>query len=93
MHDVPNYLNVVHGVLKMLSNELSCMEFRGIGKGEKTMSIRSIVKKRNIAFMGLVETKHRKPFKPRMKRLWGNDEYDVCEVFASDTGSGGIVVA
>ena len=42
--------------------------------------------------MGLVETKHKKSFKPRMKRLWGNDEYDFCEALASDTNSGGIVV-
>ena len=41
--------------------------------------------------MGLVETKHKKSFKARLKRLWGNDEYDFCESFASDTNSGGIV--
>ena len=69
---------------------MNCLfwNIRGIGKGEKTMSIRTLVKNKNIAFLGLVETKHRKPFKPRLKRLWGNDEYDYCEVFASDTCSG-----
>ena len=41
--------------------------------------------------MGLVETKHRKPIQSRIKRLWGNDEYDFCEVFASNTNSGGII--
>ena len=73
---------------------MNCLfwNIRGIGKGEKTVSIKTLVHKKNIAFMGLVETKHRKPFKSRLKRLWGNDEYDFCEVFASDTGSGGIIV-
>ena len=42
--------------------------------------------------MGLVETKHKKPFQSRLKRLWGNDEYDFCEVLASNTNSGGIIV-
>ena len=41
--------------------------------------------------MGLVERKHRKPFQSRLKRLWGNDEYDFCEIFASNTNSGGII--
>ena len=72
---------------------MNCLfwNIRGIGKGEKTVSIRTLVKNKNIAFLVLVETKHRKPFKPRLKRLWGNDEYDFCEVFASDTSSGGII--
>ena len=43
--------------------------------------------------MGLVETKHKISFKTRLRRIWGNDEYDMCEDFASDTNSGGIVVA
>ena len=73
---------------------MNCLlwNIRGIGKGEKALSIRSIVKSKDIAFMGLVETKHRKPFKSRIKRLWGNDDYEFCEVFASDTNSGGLVV-
>ena len=41
--------------------------------------------------MGLVETKHRKYFQTRLKRIWGNDEYDFCEVFASDTNGGGMI--
>ena len=41
--------------------------------------------------MGLVETKHRKYFQTRLKRIWGNDEYDFCEVFASDTYGGGMI--
>ena len=64
---------------------------RGISKGEKTLSIRSLVKKKNVSFMGLVETKHRHPFQSRLRRLWGNDEYDFCEVLASDTHDGGII--
>ena len=27
----------------------------------------------------------------RLKRMWGNDEYDFCEVYASDTNGGGIL--
>ena len=65
---------------------------RGIGKGEKTVSIRSLVKKHKVNFLGLVESKHKKPFQPRLKRLWGDDDYDFCEIFASDTNSGGILV-
>ena len=49
------------------------------------------MKKKNISFMGLVETKHTKSFQPRLKRLWGNDEYEFCEAFASNTNSGGII--
>ena len=41
--------------------------------------------------MGLVETKHRKPFQPRLKRLWGNDNYDYCEIVASVTHGGGLI--
>ena len=32
---------------------------RGIRKGEKSVSIRKIVEKRKVSFMGLVETKHK----------------------------------
>ena len=72
---------------------MNCLfwNIRGIGKGEKTLSIRSLVKKKNVSFMGLVETKHRHPFQLRLRRLWGNDEYDFCEVLASDTHGGGII--
>ena len=42
--------------------------------------------------MGLVETKHKNSFKSRIRRIWGNDDYNFCEAFASDTNSGGIVV-
>ena len=50
---------------------MNCLfwNIRGIGKGEKTVSIKTLVHKNKIAFMGLVETKHRKPFKSRLKRL------------------------
>ena len=41
--------------------------------------------------MGLVETKHRQLFQPRLRRLWGNDDYDYCEVLASETHGGGII--
>ena len=73
---------------------MNCLlwNIRGIGKGEKIMSIRSLVNNKKIAFMGLVETKHKKSFKSRMRQIWGNDDYDMCEAFASETNSGGIVV-
>ena len=41
--------------------------------------------------MGLVETKHRISFRNRMKRMWGNDDYDFCEVYASDTNGGRVM--
>ena len=41
--------------------------------------------------MGLVETKHRKSLRHRLKRIWGNEEFDLCEVYATDTYSGGVI--
>ena len=43
---------------------------RGIGKGEKSISIRNLVEKKNISFMGVVETKHRRSIRE-------SDEEDV----------------
>ena len=82
-----------HSWRLMLNLIMNCLfwNIRGIGKGEKTLSIRSLVRKKNVSFMGLAETKHRKPFQSRFRRLWGNDDYDYCEVFASDTHGGGIL--
>ena len=68
-----------------------CWNIRGIGKGEKTMSVRKMVGDMKITFMGLVETKHKRSVKNRMKRLWGNDDFDICEVFASETNGGGLI--
>ena len=72
---------------------MNCLfwNIRGIGKGEKTLSIRSLVKKKNVFFFGLVETKHQHSFQSRLRRLWGNDDYDFCEGFASQTHAGGII--
>ena len=55
------------------------------------MYIRKIVVKKNVSFMGLVETKHKRSIRSRMKRMWGNDDYDICEVFASETNGGGVI--
>ena len=55
------------------------------------MTIRNLVKSNEVSFMGLVETKHKRTIRSRMKRIWGNDEYEVCEVYASDEYSGGII--
>lgn len=64
---------------------------RGIGKGEKTTTIRSLVSENKISFMGLVETKHRNSIRARLQRLWGNDDFDACEVFANENHAGGII--
>ena len=56
------------------------------------MSIRRIVDEKNVSFMCLVETKHKHSIRNRMKRMWGNDEYDICEVYASDTSGGGVII-
>ena len=64
---------------------------RGIGKGEKAMSVRKIVGEKNISFMGLVETKHKRSIKSRIKRMWGNDDFDICEVLASESNGGGLI--
>lgn len=57
------------------------------------MSIRKLVRNNNIGFLGLVETKHRISLKNRMRYLWGNDEFELYESFASETYAGGIVCA
>ena len=80
----------------MLSDVLFNMNFllwniRGIGKGERTKAIRKIVGEKKILFMGLVETKHKRSIRSRMKRMWGNDEFDICEVLASETNGGGLI--
>ena len=43
--------------------------------------------------MGLVETKHKRSIRCRMKRMWGNDDFDTCEVFASETNGGGVIAS
>ena len=48
------------------------------------MSVRKMVGEKKITFMGLVETKHKRSVKNIMKRWWGNDDFDICEVFASE---------
>ena len=63
----------------------------GIGKGEKTLSIRKLVEKKKVTFMGLVETKHRKSLRNRVKRMWGNYDFDICEIYATDTNGGGVI--
>ena len=65
----------------------------GLGKGERSMSIRNLVEKKKVSFMGLLETKHKRFIRSRMKRMWGNHEYDICEVYASDTNGGGVIAA
>ena len=41
--------------------------------------------------MGLVESKHKNSLRNRMKRMWGNEEFDICEVYATDTNGGGVI--
>ena len=65
---------------------------RGIGKGEKIMSIRKMIGRHKISFLGLVETKHRRSINPRIRRMWGHDEHEFCEVYASEAFGGSLVV-
>ena len=55
---------------------MNCLfwNIHGIRKGEKSMSIRNIVDKKKVTFMGLVETKHKRLIGCRMKRMWGSDD-------------------
>ena len=55
------------------------------------MTIRNLVAKHKVSFMGLVETNHRRAIKSRIKRMWGHDAYGMCEVYASEAHSGGVV--
>jgi endonuclease/exonuclease/phosphatase family protein len=68
-----------------------CWNVRGLGKGEKCISIRNLISMHRISLVGLVETKHRRSFSRRVRRMWGNDGYDWCESLASETHSGGLV--
>lgn len=64
---------------------------RGLGKGEKCLNIRKLVVEKKINFLGLIETKHRQPLRCRLKRMWGSDDFEYCESFASETYVGRIV--
>ncbi|XP_057529808.1 uncharacterized protein LOC130808348 [Amaranthus tricolor] len=72
---------------------MNCLfwNIRGIGIGEKIVPIRSLVEKKKVTFMGLAETKHKRSVQNRLKRMWGNDDYDFCEVYASETNGGGVI--
>ena len=71
---------------------MNCLfwNIRGIGKGEKVTSIRKLIVTHKASFLGLVETKHKRTLKNRIKRMWGNDDYQMCEVFATTENGGGI---
>ena len=71
---------------------MNCLlwNIRGIGKGEKVMSIRELIDSHKVSFLGLVETKHKRTLMSRIKRLWGNEDFELCEVFASKTNGGGL---
>ena len=73
---------------------MNCLfwNIRGIGKGEKVLPIRALVQKKRVSFMGLVETKHKRPIRNRIKRMWGSDDFDICEIYASETNGGGLIV-
>lgn len=64
---------------------------RGLGRGEKCITIRNLIRMHKVAFLGLVETKHRNSFQSRVRRMWGNDSFDWCESLASETSSGGLL--
>lgn len=64
---------------------------RGLGRGEKCITIRHLISLKKISLLGLVETKHKHSLVRRVRRMWGSDVYDWCESFASDTSSGGII--
>lgn len=83
-------IGVLVNFLNLIMN-LIFWNIRGLGKGEKVKTIRKLVGNYNISFLGLVETKHRVSIKNGVKRLWGYDNFDMCEVFASETFAGGII--
>lgn len=64
---------------------------RGLGRGEKCITIKNLISLHKISILGLVETKHRNSFRSRVRRMWGNDSFDWCESLASETNSGGLV--
>lgn len=63
-----------------------------MGRGEKCIYIRDLIRRNKASLVGLVETKHRHSFGRRVRRMWGNDDFEWCESLASETHSGGIVV-
>lgn len=74
---------------------MNCLSWniRGMGKGENLTTITNLVVKNKISFLGLIEIKHRRSLKFRMRRIWGHDEYELCEIFASETYGGGLATA
>ena len=88
MEGTPNRVEFTHCFLFM-----NCLfwNIRGIGKGEKVLTLRKMLVSHKISFLALVETKHKRSLKRRIKRVWGNEDYEMCEAFASDTNSGGLV--
>lgn len=67
------------------------LNVRGLGRGERCISIRKLIHRRKLSLVGLVETKHGRSFNRRIRRMWGNDEFEWCESLASETYSGGII--
>lgn len=65
---------------------------RGLGRGEKCITIKELIIRKKISFMGLVETKHRNSFNRGVGRMWGRDGFNWCESLASETYSGDIIV-
>lgn len=73
---------------------MNCLlwNIRGLGKGEKCTHNRNFVVTNKVSLMSLVETKHRKSIKCRLRRMWGGDDFDFYESFASIRHAGGIVI-
>lgn len=63
---------------------------RGLGKGEKCLTVKNLIRANKINFMGLIETKHRHTIRSRAKTMWGSDDFAFCESIASETCAGGI---
>ena len=67
-----DYKSLVSSWILFFNMNFALWNIRGIGKGEKTMPIRKIVEEKKVSFMGLVETKHRRSIRSRMKRMCEN---------------------
>lgn len=61
---------------------------RGLGSGPKFSYIKKFIDRNDLCLYGLVETKHKEIDRKTIRRLWGNDDFEWCDVAANSHGSG-----
>lgn len=73
-------------------NNVGCQNIRGLGKGPKLPHISKLVEEHKFLVLELLETKHSRLERYKVRRIWGNDVFSWADVPATDSGSKGIVI-